>query len=105
MAIAFQEHNRKVVSALYRQSLRMAKNWINRRDLFRQKALEIRQQFDQNKNISDRHEAQRLIQSTQDLLKQYKHPDPIIPSQRPGGTKFERNVPPPQGKSKYRENI
>jgi NADH dehydrogenase (ubiquinone) 1 beta subcomplex subunit 9 len=79
----------------------MTKSWINRRDLFRQKALEIRQQFDENKNIANRHEAEKLIRSTQQLLNQYKHPDPIIPSQRPGGTKFERNVPPPQGKSKF----
>jgi NADH dehydrogenase (ubiquinone) 1 beta subcomplex subunit 9 len=44
-----QEHKR-VVQALYRESLRMTRSWINRRDLWRAKALEIRAQFDENKS-------------------------------------------------------
>lgn len=98
MTIAFSEYNRKVVSSLYRQSLRLSKNWINRRDVWRTKALEIRQQFDQNKNIEDYRHAQALIEDTKQLLIKYQHPEPIIPSKRPGGTKYERNIPPPQGK-------
>lgn len=98
MSVPFAQHNKRAVTSLYRQSLRLAKSWINRRDLFRAKAVEIRQQFDENRDITDFRKSEALIQSTRDLLKRYAHPDPIIPSQRPGGTRFERNVPPPEGK-------
>ncbi|CAN6614028.1 hypothetical protein TRVA0_005S03488 [Trichomonascus vanleenenianus] len=96
MSGPFTEYNRKVVSTLYRQSLRLSKSWINRRDLWRTTALEIRQQFDQNKNISDHRQALAVIEKAKETLKKYQHPDPIIPSWRPGGTKYERNIPPPQ---------
>lgn len=89
------ETHRRLVSSLYRQSLRMSKNWINRRDLWRTKALEIRQQFDANKDVSDPRKIHYIIANTESLLAKYAHPDPIIPPLRPGGTKYERNVPPP----------
>jgi NADH dehydrogenase (ubiquinone) 1 beta subcomplex subunit 9 len=54
MASGLAEQNKRIVSSLYRQSLRLSKSWINRRDLWRAKALEIRQEFDSNKNITDR---------------------------------------------------
>ncbi|VVT51981.1 uncharacterized protein SAPINGB_P003277 [Magnusiomyces paraingens] len=91
------ETHRRIVSSLYRQSLRLSKSWISRRDLWRVKALEIRQQFDENKNVKDPRKIHYLVSNTQALLVKYAHPDPIIPPQRPGGTKYERNVFPPQG--------
>lgn len=90
----FSAANRKVVQSLYHRSLKLAFNWINRRDLYRQKAVEIRAQFDLHKDVSDPKELRRLIDKTESLLEKYKHPDPFIPPQRAGGTKFERNTPP-----------
>lgn len=58
MSGPFTEHNRKIVSNLYRQSLRLSKSWINRREIWREKAVDIRKQFDDNKNISDFRQAQ-----------------------------------------------
>lgn len=49
----FSAANRKVVQSLYHRSLKLAFNWINRRDLYRQKAVEIRAQFDLHKDVSD----------------------------------------------------
>lgn len=95
------ETHRRLVSSLYRQSLRTSKNWINRRDLWRTKALEIRQQFDANKDVSDPRKIHYIIANTKSLLAEYAHPDPIIPPLRPGGTKYERNVPPPTEARKY----
>lgn len=92
--MSFAADNKRVVQSLYRQSLRLTKNWVNRRDLWRQKTLEIRDQFEANKALDDR-EAQLVIANAKSLLRKYLHPDPIIPPQRPGGTKFERNIPPP----------
>lgn len=96
------EQNRRLISSLYRQSLRLSKSWINRRDLWRVKALEIRQQFEENLSETDPRKIHYLISNTQALLRKYNHPDPIIPPQRPGGTKFERNVFPPQDERKCR---
>lgn len=101
MSIA--ETNRKAVQTLYRQSLRLTKSWINRRDLWREKALEIRAEFESNKGIQDPRHVQALLNNTQQLLTKYRHPDPIIPPLRPGGTKYERNIPPPPLYYQYRE--
>lgn len=49
----------------------MTRSWINRRDLWRAKALEIRAQFDENKNIEDPRQAQVSIV----FLKLSKMPD------------------------------
>lgn len=95
------ETHRRLVASLYRQSLRLSKNWINRRDIWRTKAVEIRHQFDNNKSVTDPRKIHYLLSNTQALLAKYAHPDPIIPPQRPGGTKFERNVFPPQEERKY----
>jgi NADH dehydrogenase (ubiquinone) 1 beta subcomplex subunit 9 len=94
------EHHRQLIASLYRQSLRQAKSWINKRDLYRAKALEIRQQFQENLEERDPRRIHYLVGRTQALLKKYNHPDPIIPPQRPGGTKYERNVFPPQEERK-----
>lgn len=94
------EHHRQLIASLYRQSLRQARSWINKRDLYRAKAVEIRQQFQENLDERDPRRIHYLVGRTQALLKKYNHPDPIIPPQRPGGTKYERNVFPPQEERK-----
>lgn len=93
--LPFTEANRKIVTLYYRRSLKLAYSWINKRDHFRAKAMEIRQLFEANKHVSDAKQLQILLKNTESLLKKYDHPDPIVPALRPGGTKFERNIPPP----------
>lgn len=101
--MSLQEQHKRLVANLYRQSLRLTKSWINRRDIWRAKALEIRNQFDHNKNLTDKYKIDQLVKETQTLLAKYAHPDPLIPPQRPGGTKFERNIPTSPLVYKYRE--
>jgi len=36
-----------------------------------------------------------LVAEAERLLKEYKHPEPIKVPTAPGGTKYERNLPPP----------
>ncbi|CAD0085377.1 unnamed protein product [Aureobasidium mustum] len=38
---------------------------------------------------------QILFDQTEELLKQWKHPDPYRPPTAPGGSKYERNLPCP----------
>ncbi|CDR40749.1 CYFA0S05e03994g1_1 [Cyberlindnera fabianii] len=92
--VPFSPQNRHVVMTLYRRSLKLAKDWINRRDHYRIKAMEIRAQFDLYKDVGNPKELRALIEKTEDMLAKYKHPDPFISPTRPGGTKFERYVPP-----------
>ncbi|KAL9123207.1 MAG: hypothetical protein Q9187_000224 [Circinaria calcarea] len=36
-----------------------------------------------------------LFQEAEVLLEKWKHPDPYRPPTAPGGSKYERNIPPP----------
>ena len=92
--VPFSAQNAKYVASLYRESLRTAKNWINQNSFYREKAAEIRLRFEQNKNISDPLELERVLNNTKELLAKFKHPDPIIPPNRPGGIMYDRNAPP-----------
>ncbi|KAG0674156.1 hypothetical protein C6P40_002478 [Pichia californica] len=92
--VPFSPQNIKLVSSLYRQSLRTAKNWININSYYREKAAEIRVRFDQYKNVSDPVELEKILENTKALLAKYQHPDPIIPPKRPGGIMYDRNAPP-----------
>ncbi|KAI0464752.1 hypothetical protein LJB42_002377 [Komagataella kurtzmanii] len=92
--VPFSEANKKYVSSLYRKSLRTAHDWINKTEFYRVKASEIRSRYDANKHINDPNELKVIFKETEALLEDYAHPDPIIPPCRPGGSKFERNIPP-----------
>lgn len=57
--------------------------------------MRIRALFDANKHIDDVNELEKVIKDTKLKLQEWKHPDPYIPPGRPGGTKWERNLPTP----------
>ncbi|ODV85229.1 hypothetical protein CANARDRAFT_28508 [[Candida] arabinofermentans NRRL YB-2248] len=92
--IPYSPENVKLVASLYRRSLRTASDWINRRDFYRAKAAEIRLRFESNKNIDDPAKLKSVLERTEMMLDKFKHPDPIIPPGRPGGTMYDRNAPP-----------
>ncbi|ODV96432.1 hypothetical protein PACTADRAFT_49782 [Pachysolen tannophilus NRRL Y-2460] len=92
--VPFSAQNVKLVSSLYRRSLRTTRDWINRPDLYRLKALEIRNLFEANRAVEDPNKLKTILDDAESLLTSYAHPDPIIPPCRPGGTRFERNIPP-----------
>lgn len=91
--LPFTEANSKRVASLFRKALRTAFDSSLKFDAYRRETLKIRSQFDTNKHISDPNELERLIAQTQAKLAEEAHPDPYIPPCRPGGTKFERNLP------------
>ncbi|TVY36030.1 NADH dehydrogenase [ubiquinone] 1 beta subcomplex subunit [Lachnellula subtilissima] len=92
---------KQVVSSLYRRSLKLALDWSVHRYLWRGQAVYIRSLFDANKNIRDprQQKASRWHQAlpieAEVLLEKWKHPDPYRAPTAPGGSKFERNLPPP----------
>lgn len=104
------------VQSLYKRSLKLSLDWYIQRDLWRQKALAIRAQFEQNKALTNPKEIQVVVQNAEKELQEWAHPDPykcnliIFENSRdrltltfffsflvpmgPEGTKWERNLPP-----------
>lgn len=93
--LPFTEANTKRVSSLFRQALRTAFDNSLKFDAYRAETIKIRQQFEANKTISDPRVLEEVIAKTESKLAQWKHPDPYVPPCRPGGTKYQRNIPPP----------
>jgi len=110
---AFTALNRIRVMRLYRRALKLQMSWTPRYDVFRSQAMEIRRRFEKNKNISDPRILNQLIEKAEEELYANRHPDPYIrilppplrPHRRskadlrvaptaPGGSKWERNIPP-----------
>ncbi|KAG1057522.1 hypothetical protein G6F43_000641 [Rhizopus delemar] len=86
--------HRLQVQSLYKRSLKLSLDWYIQRDLWRQKALEIRARFEQNKNVTNPKEIRALLKKTENELKEWAHPDPYRLPTGPDGTKWERNLPP-----------
>lgn len=93
--LPFTEANTKRVSALFRQALRTAFDSSLKFDAYRNETIKIRKQFEANKDISNPHQLEEIINNTKLKLAEWKHPDPYIPPQRPGGTKYQRNIETP----------
>ncbi|CAN3371812.1 hypothetical protein DIURU_000469 [Diutina rugosa] len=95
--LPFTEANSKRVASLFRQALRTAFDTSLKFDAYRDKTIEIRRAFDANKHISDAEELDEVFRKGEAKLKEWKHPDPYIPASRPGGTKYQRNIPVARG--------
>jgi len=44
---------------------------------------------------------QAIIEETEEILQKWKHPDPYRPPTAPGGSKYERNLAPPNTNRMY----
>jgi len=83
------------VKTLYKAMLKDALDWYIQRDLWRQKAMEIRGMFERNRGIQDPRRVEILMQEAEAKYQKDKHPDPQIWPRFYGGTRYERNIPPP----------
>ncbi|KAF9085083.1 hypothetical protein BGX29_009863 [Mortierella sp. GBA35] len=86
--------HRRLIQSLYKRSLKTAQDWYIDTNLFRRKAVELRMQFDANKNVRHPRQLASIVQEAERQLKELRHPDPYIYPTAPGGTKFERNIHP-----------
>jgi len=91
----FSSAHRLYVKSLYKRFLTNELNWAIRRDAWRQRAVQIRAEFERNRNIKDPRALAEIFAKAEARLKETLHPDPYIPPMYPGGTKWERNLPPP----------
>ncbi|KAF6219310.1 hypothetical protein HO133_005135 [Letharia lupina] len=87
--------SKQAVTSLYRRSLKLALDWAVHRYIWRGQAQYIRSLFDANRDVREPRQQRVLFQETEALLEKWKHPDPYRPPTAPGGSKYERNIPPP----------
>jgi NADH dehydrogenase (ubiquinone) 1 beta subcomplex subunit 9 len=76
MSTPAQVAHRLQIQSLYKRSLKLSLDWYIQRDLWRQKALAIRQEFEQNKHVSNPRDIQQLVQNAEKELESWDHPDP-----------------------------
>ncbi|XP_067625392.1 NADH dehydrogenase [ubiquinone] 1 beta subcomplex subunit 9 [Eurosta solidaginis] len=96
MSVPFvvKTHARQVCS-LYKRALRNLEAWEDRREIFRYRAVLLRQRFEKNRRVTDMAEAARLLDAGEKELFSIRHYQPKIFAYSPGGCAFEREVIPP----------
>eukprot|EP01115_Flamella_aegyptia_P006789 TRINITY_DN28142_c0_g1_i1.p1 TRINITY_DN28142_c0_g1~~TRINITY_DN28142_c0_g1_i1.p1 ORF type:complete len:114 (-),score=15.41 TRINITY_DN28142_c0_g1_i1:106-447(-) len=82
------------VMRLYRHSLRTSLDWAVDRDIFNEHAVLIREDFEKGIKETDPVRITKLIEEGEAQLKELVHPLPYHYPTNPGGTKWERNLPP-----------
>ncbi|GHJ86676.1 hypothetical protein NliqN6_3078 [Naganishia liquefaciens] len=92
---SFSAAHRIYVKSLYKRALVNSLNWYIRRDLWRNKAIEIRAEFERNRGVTDPRALAAIFEKAEAELARTQHPDPYRPALFPDGTKWERNIPPP----------
>lgn len=84
------------VTRLYRNALRLQFSWAVDREIYLEKADEIRAEFDKLKDLPEKaSRVQQALAEADEKLVKYTHPDPYVIPYMPGGSKFMRNSPPP----------
>jgi NADH dehydrogenase (ubiquinone) 1 beta subcomplex subunit 9 len=72
----FSAAHKAYVQSLYRRYLRNSLNWCIRRDIWRDRAIEIRAEFERNRHIANPRELGRVLQQAEAELEAHGHPDP-----------------------------
>ncbi|KII95046.1 hypothetical protein PLICRDRAFT_128461 [Plicaturopsis crispa FD-325 SS-3] len=93
----FTSAHRFYVKSLYKRFLKNSLDWTIDRSIWRGKAVLIRAEFERNRDVHDPRALSAILARAEDDLANRRHPDPYIPAMMPGGTKWERNAPPPLG--------
>mmetsp|Transcript_19532 Transcript_19532/g.48034 ORF Transcript_19532/g.48034 Transcript_19532/m.48034 type:complete len:117 (+) Transcript_19532:41-391(+) len=90
----FSAAHRRRVCSLYRRALKLSYNWAVDRRLWRLKATRIQAEFRRNAVETNAKRVAALVAHVESELERHAHPDPYIHPYRPGGSKYQRNVPP-----------
>ncbi|KAH0840283.1 NDUFB9, NADH-ubiquinone oxidoreductase [Lanmaoa asiatica] len=94
---SFAAAHTSYVKSLYRRMLKNELDWVVRRDIWRGRAMIIRAEFERNRDVHDPRALAEILQRAEAELTAKQHPDPYIAPSMPGGTKWERNIPPTIG--------
>ncbi|KAG0702450.1 NDUFB9, NADH-ubiquinone oxidoreductase [Suillus ampliporus] len=88
MSTSFSSAHRLYVKSLYRRMLKNELDWVVRRDIWRGP------EFERNRDVNEPRALAQIFEKAEASLASKLHPDPYIPPSMPGGTKWERNIPP-----------
>mmetsp|Transcript_45362 Transcript_45362/g.120645 ORF Transcript_45362/g.120645 Transcript_45362/m.120645 type:complete len:109 (+) Transcript_45362:49-375(+) len=91
----FQHSHRLRVMKLYRNAIRLTLNWCIDREVLSKEAIKLRAIFDSHRHETNVKVAEQLLAEGEAKLKQKEHPDPYKCPYLPGGSLYQRNVPPP----------
>lgn len=64
------------VQSLYRRYLRNELDWCIRRDVWRDRAIEIRAEFERNRNVGNPRHLAGILREAEEALRERRHPDP-----------------------------
>lgn len=83
------------VRTAYRRILKSHLNWGIMRSQFYVLAEHTRAAFDANRGLTNVSAAARALEDAEAFAAVNTHPDPYVIPELPGGTKYQRNAPPP----------
>eukprot|EP00111_Clytia_hemisphaerica_P021109 TCONS_00062182-protein len=95
LALSKQLTHHQRVTRLYRKSLKHLLSWTMNREAWREQAVLLREKFDENKSLTDKFQIEKVVKDAEAQFELWRHPAPYIHPKAPGGSKYERNVPPP----------
>ncbi|GFR45054.1 hypothetical protein Agub_g6426 [Astrephomene gubernaculifera] len=90
------------VMRMYRTGLKELINWSSTRHEWYPRAYALRQEFEDNRNLSDREEIRKKVEHGEELLARFRHWEPLIKPEFIGGTAYSIN--PAQPKLKFVPN-
>eukprot|EP00195_Chlamydomonas_chlamydogama_P015528 CAMPEP_0202900248 /NCGR_PEP_ID=MMETSP1392-20130828/10586_1 /ASSEMBLY_ACC=CAM_ASM_000868 /TAXON_ID=225041 /ORGANISM="Chlamydomonas chlamydogama, Strain SAG 11-48b" /LENGTH=119 /DNA_ID=CAMNT_0049586597 /DNA_START=125 /DNA_END=484 /DNA_ORIENTATION=+ len=79
------------VMRMYRYGLRELLNWSQNRQHWYPRAHALRAEFESNKGLNDREQIRKVVEHGEDLLSRFKHWEPLIRPEIPGGTAYSIN--------------
>ncbi|EFA75898.1 hypothetical protein PPL_10470 [Heterostelium album PN500] len=88
-------HAQKVIR-LYRKGLKSIRDYSEDYDWFLTNALQLRNTLKARKNETNPFLIQQHMKDFEKFVNYWEHPDPYIPCDAPGGSKWQRNIPPPK---------
>mmetsp|Transcript_3259 Transcript_3259/g.8818 ORF Transcript_3259/g.8818 Transcript_3259/m.8818 type:complete len:112 (-) Transcript_3259:104-439(-) len=83
------------VCMLYKRALRQSLHWMVFRESWHSEIVLIRAEIEKNRHERNEEKIEQLVSDFEKELDYRIHPSPYIIPENPGGTKWQRNVPPP----------
>ena len=78
LALARQLTHHQRVTRLYRDSLKHLLSWTMNREAWREQAVLLREKFDDNKSLTDRHKIEKVLRDGEAQFEEWRHPAPYI---------------------------
>ncbi|EGG14300.1 hypothetical protein DFA_12070 [Cavenderia fasciculata] len=95
MSVSALTHQQTVVR-LYRKCLKSIRDYSENYDYFLKQATILRNTVKAHKDETNPFLIKQYMNDFEKWSNNWEHPDPYIPCDAPGGSKWQRNIPPKQ---------